>query len=260
MIHVGLLGVIVLAERRVLPPVEREVIDVELVKPQELPKQELAKKEPARPEQPQVPKPPEQRKPDKPGPSQTQAPQSKSAQKNAQKSAKASQPDEPETPELPEEKQEKPDIPSGGPPSESKAKLTAEEIAAFRAEMQKCWQLPVGMPDAMKFEVVLRVGLSRNGALVAAPELLKAPASASGPVLVGIAMKAMTQCGPYKSLPVAKYKEWKVLDLRFLATGMAGLIPARWTSANCRGAEAYQRPSIWNVAPCTGNKISLLFQ
>ena len=36
-------------------------------------------------------------------------------------------------------------------------------------------------------------------------------------------MKAMQQCGPYKSLPAAKYNEWKVLDLRFLATGMAGL-------------------------------------
>ena len=57
----------------------------------------------------------------------------------------------------------------------------------------------------------------------AAPKLLKAPASANGPVLVGIAMKAMTQCGPYKTLPVAKYKEWRVLDLRFLATGMTGL-------------------------------------
>ncbi len=79
------------------------------------------------------------------------------------------------------------------------------------------------MPDAMKLEVVLRVGLSRTGALVASPELLKAPASVNGPVLVGIAMKAMTQCAPYKTLPVAKYNEWKVLDLRFLATGMAGL-------------------------------------
>ncbi len=229
MIHLGLLGVIVLAERRVLPPVERDVIDVELVKPQEIPKQEipkpeLAKQQPAKPEQPQAPKPPEQNKPDKPDPSQAQAPQQKSATKSSQKSARASDPEQSEAPEPPaEEKQEKPDIPSGGPPSESKAKLTAEEIAAFRAQVQKCWQLPVGMPDAMKLEVVLRVGLSRTGALVAPPELLKAPASASGPVLVGIAMKAMTQCGPYKTLPVAKYKEWKVLDLRFLATGMTGL-------------------------------------
>ncbi len=35
LIHLGLLGVIVLAERRVLPPVQREAIDVELVKPQD---------------------------------------------------------------------------------------------------------------------------------------------------------------------------------------------------------------------------------
>jgi hypothetical protein len=71
--------------------------------------------------------------------------------------------------------------------------------------------------------VVLRVALSRSGALVASPELLKAPASVNGPVLVGIAMKAVSQCGPYKTLPAAKYQEWKVLDLRFLATGLAGL-------------------------------------
>jgi outer membrane biosynthesis protein TonB len=229
MIHVGLLGVIVFAERRVLTPVENELIEVELMKPQELPKQEvpkqeLPKQEAAKPEQPQAPKPPEQKKPDKPDLSQSQAPQPKSAPKSAQKNASVSPPDQPENPEPPaEEKQDKPDIPSGGAPSESKAKLTAEEIAAFRAQVQKCWQLPVGMPDAMKLEVVLRVGLSRAGTLVAAPELLKAPASANGPMLVGIAMKAMTQCGPYKTLPVAKYKEWRVLDLRFLATGMTGL-------------------------------------
>ncbi len=47
------------------------------------------------------------------------------------------------------------------------------------------------MPNAMKLEVVLRVALSRSGALVASPELLKAPASVNGPVLVGIAMKAV---------------------------------------------------------------------
>jgi hypothetical protein len=229
MIHVGLLGVIVFAERRVLAPVESDLIEVELVKPQELPKQELPrqevpKQEAAKPEQPQAPKPPEQKKPDKPDPSQSRAPQSKAASKSEQKNASVSPADQPEGPQpAAEEPQEKVDIPSGGAPSESKAKLTAEEIAAFRAQVQKCWQLPVGMPDAMKLEVVLRVGLSRTGTLLAAPELLKAPASANGPVLVGIAMKAMTQCGPYKTLPIAKYKEWQVLDLRFLATGMTGL-------------------------------------
>jgi hypothetical protein len=147
--------------------------------------------------------------------------------KAAKKSAKASLP-QPQTAEPPPpENEEKPNIPSGGPPSETKAKLTAEEIAAFRAEIQKCWELMVGVPDAMKLEVVLRVGLSRKGTLIASPDLLKAPASVHGPRLVGIAMKAMQQCAPYKSLPAAKYNEWKVLDLRFLAAGMAGLDTTR---------------------------------
>jgi hypothetical protein len=210
LIHLGLLGVIVLAERRVLPQVQRDVIDVELVKPQD-----ALKQEPVKPPEPQ-----QAPKPQKPDPSQAQKPQPE----RSQKSAKASSQEQPESSEPSvAEKAEKPEIPSGGPPSETKSKLTAEEIAAFRAQIQKCWELPVGMPNAMKLEVVLRVALSRSGALVASPELLKAPASVNGPVLVGIAMKAVSQCGPYKTLPAAKYQEWKVLDLRFLATGLAGL-------------------------------------
>jgi hypothetical protein len=216
LIHLGLLGVIVLAERRVLPQVQREAIDVELVKPPEQP--DPPNEEAAKPPQSQ-----EAPKPQKPDANQAQKPQPKISQK----SAKASSPEQPETsePSAAErlEKEDKPEIPSGGPPSENQAKLTAEEIAAFRAQIQKCWQLPVGMPDAMKLEVVLRVGFSRTGALVVAPELLKAPASVHGPALVGIAMRAITQCAPYRTLPVAKYKEWRVLDLRFLATGLAGL-------------------------------------
>jgi hypothetical protein len=204
-IHLGLLGMIVMAERRSLAKPQIETIEVELLKP------ELA--EPPKEEEP----PPREN-------SAPQEKQQKPQPKSSQKSAKVSLP-EPQTAEPPPlpENEEKPDIPSGGPPSETKAKLTAEEIAAFRAEIQKCWELMVGVPDAMKLEVVLRVGLTRKGALAGSPDLLKAPASVHGPRLVGIAMKAMQQCGPYKSLPAAKYNEWKVLDLRFLATGMAGL-------------------------------------
>jgi hypothetical protein len=208
-IHFGLLGMIVMAERRSLAKPQIETIEVELLKP------ELA--EPPKEEEPL--------------PRENSAPQEKQQKpqpKSSQKSAKVSLP-EPQTaePPPPPENDEKPDIPSGGPPSETKAKLTAEEIAAFRAEIQKCWELMVGVPDAMKLEVVLRVGLTRKGALAGSPDLLKAPASVHGPRLVGIAMKAMQQCGPYKSLPAAKYNEWKVLDLRFLATGMAGLDTTR---------------------------------
>ncbi len=208
-IHLGLLGVIVMAERRSLAKPETEVIEVELVKPEQPPvkEEEPPQRENSAPQEMQEPK------------------QSKAAKKSAK--ASLPQPQTAEPPPPPPENEEKPNIPSGGPPSETKAKLTAEEIAAFRAEIQKCWELMVGVPDAMKLEVVLRVGLSRKGTLIASPDLLKAPASVHGPRLVGIAMKAMQQCAPYKSLPAAKYNEWKVLDLRFLAAGMAGLDTTR---------------------------------
>jgi hypothetical protein len=35
-------------------------------------------------------------------------------------------------------------------------------------------------------------------------------------------MNALKGCYPYK-LPPAKYADWKTLDLKFTATGMAGL-------------------------------------
>lgn len=235
LMHLGLLGVIVLAERRGLAKPEIEVVAVELVKPEELPeelKQEPKKEEPKKKDafkfdMPQQQRPDVSKQQQQQDSSQSAAqsqsnPQANPDPKAQQPSARASL-EQPSPSEEPAPLEEKPAVPSGGPPSDTKAKLTPEEIAAFRAEIQKCWELPIGMPDAMKLEVVLRIGLSRKGSLVTSPELLKAPAHTSGPRLVGIAMKAMSECGPYRSLPVAKYNEWKVLDLRFLATGMAGL-------------------------------------
>lgn len=220
-IHLGLLGMIVMAERRGLAKSETEVVEVELLKPEQVepPRQEPPKQEPPKEALKQEPPMRESAAPQEMQQPKQQAPFSKKSAKAQTPESQSQQAPEPSSAEV----QEKPEMPSGGPPSETKAKLTAEEIAAFRAEIQKCWELPVGMPDAMKLEVVLRVAMTRKGALAGSPDLLKAPASVSGPRLVGIAMKAISECAPFRSLPQAKYNEWKVLDLRFLATGMAGL-------------------------------------
>ena len=239
LLHLGLLGAIVLAERRGATTADVEAIEVELVKAPEMPEQpkpEPAKQEPPKPEPQKVEPPEPEPKPEPP----TQAEQTakpeplKAVEQKPQPAPAASPPQVPvppaqtakaspsEQPPMPPEKPASPQAPSSGP-GEGKSKLTPEDIAAFRAQVQRCWTLPVGLPDAMKLEAVLRVRLERNGALSASPELLKANASAGGPVLVGIAMKALQECGPYRSLPAAKYAEWRVLDLRFLATGMTGL-------------------------------------
>ena len=78
------------------------------------------------------------------------------------------------------------------------------------------------MPGIMGLEVVMRVSFGAKGQLLGEPELLQAPAHERGPVLVVIAMTALKDCYPFR-LPPAKYADWKVLDLKFTATGMAGL-------------------------------------
>jgi hypothetical protein len=220
MVHLGFIGAIVFAERRGLPPSGLKAIDVDLVKAEDL---EPNKPEPPKPEAPKVAevKPPE---PPKQAPQKPEPPK-----KDAAKSAKADpapEQAEPPQPEAspPDGKPARPDMPQGGPAGEGKSKLTPDEVAALRAQIQKCWKLPVGIPGVLGLEVVIRVGLGSKGQLAGEPVLLQAPAHERGPLLVGIAMNALKQCYPFK-LPPAKYADWKTLDLKFTATGMAGIAP-----------------------------------
>jgi hypothetical protein len=222
--HLGFVGAIVLAERRHLPPSELRAIDVDLVPPEAL---EPKKEEPPTPAKP--PEPPKQAEAKLPDPAKQKSPQPAQSlpPKPALPEAKSAPAVEPEQSDAPPEpklaaKPPKPDIPQGGPAGEGKSKLTPEEIAALRAQIQKCWKLPVGIPGIMGLEVILRVSFGPKGQLVGEPVLLQAPASERGPLLVGIAMTALKGCYPYK-LPPAKYADWKTLDLKFTATGMMGL-------------------------------------
>jgi hypothetical protein len=114
---------------------------------------------------------------------------------------------------------------AGGAPSEVQANLTTEEIAAFSAHMQRCWAAPAGVANTPKLQVVIRVSLRPDGGLMASPTLLAAPALTQGPALVKAAMRALQQCQPYNALPAQKYDEWRLLDLRFSADGMASVSP-----------------------------------
>jgi len=107
-------------------------------------------------------------------------------------------------------------------PAQSTAKLSREEIEAFRAHLQKCWNPPAAVAEAQKLKVVLRVALGPNGALTGSPTLIEASASAQGPALVATAISALRACQPYGFLPAGKYQEWKLLDLSFSPRGMAG--------------------------------------
>lgn len=118
------------------------------------------------------------------------------------------------------------------PPGEGKSNLTAEQIAALKAQVGKCWVVPEGVPRTAGFEILLRIALRPDGRLAAAPELISAPASHAGPPLVASAKQALEQCQPYAMLPADKYQDWKVIDLSFTIDGPTGLsAPTRRNAA-----------------------------
>jgi hypothetical protein len=116
------------------------------------------------------------------------------------------------------------EAPSSGfdSPSESAAILSTSEIAAFKMQIQKCWNAPIGVANTEKLHVVLRLALARDGALTTRPALIEGSASPHGPALVESAIRALRQCQPYRFLPQDRYEEWKVLDLPFSPNGVSG--------------------------------------
>ena len=117
-----------------------------------------------------------------------------------------------------------PNAPEKGFDSEATAtaNLSAEERAAFKAHLRKCWKLPAGLSPAQTTRVVLRIYLRRDARLASDPVLIEASASRDGPVLLQTAMRAIKDCQPFGFLSPDKYGEWKILDLSFTPRDMAG--------------------------------------
>jgi hypothetical protein len=237
LVHLALVGTVLFVTPKLLPaPVNSMTVDI--VSPDEI--AEISKKaaEPPAPQQPTPPQPaPALSTAPSPQAQPTQAPQApSSAGLDAYLMPRDPPPTAAPGPELGEAARlaQLLGLPppmagaaAGGGPSEVKANLTPEEIARFSAHVQSCWTAPAGLVTTPKLEVVIRVGLRPDGRFTTSPALLAAPASAQGPALVKAAMRALQQCQPYNALPAGKYDEWRLLDLRFSADGMATVSPVR---------------------------------
>jgi hypothetical protein len=106
-------------------------------------------------------------------------------------------------------------------PADSKARLSREEVARFKAHLRRCWQLPAGFAGSST-RVVLRIFLNADGTLAAEPMLIEASASNDGPQVMRAAMQAIQRCQPFAFLPRERYGEWKQLDVGFSPRDMAG--------------------------------------
>jgi hypothetical protein len=96
-----------------------------------------------------------------------------------------------------------------------------EGVREFKAQVKKCLTLPPGVAPNQRIKMVIRVELTRQGALAQDPAVLDAANPSIGYPLMQSVMRALRQCAPY-SLPPDKYKEWRVLDIDFSPDQMMG--------------------------------------
>jgi hypothetical protein len=107
-------------------------------------------------------------------------------------------------------------------PALKEADLAPGFVAAFRSHLKTCSKLPASVAASDNLKIKLRVFMTPDGKLAAAPILIEASASAKGPLLMQSAISALQACQPYDMLPADRYGEWKELDLSFSPQDFTG--------------------------------------
>jgi hypothetical protein len=100
--------------------------------------------------------------------------------------------------------------------ADDKSEAEKPYLAAFKEHLRTCWTPPEGQSTG-RLRTIFRIALSRDGALVAAPDpvAIEGVASPLAPALVQGARRALSQCQPYSMLPAKDYKDWRTLDVYF---------------------------------------------
>jgi hypothetical protein len=111
-----------------------------------------------------------------------------------------------------------------GAAASSVVPLPTDETAKFQERLTHCWTTPVGMAGLPGTTLSIRISLDSSGGLKAAPEVVRAPASMSGPALIESAMRALQQCQPYDFIASKQYRQGKSLELTFSAQGLSSVM------------------------------------
>jgi hypothetical protein len=102
------------------------------------------------------------------------------------------------------------------------ADISSNLVADFRRYLRTCATLPASVALSAKISIKLRVQMTPEGRLAAAPIPIEGSPSVQGLALAQSAIKALETCQPYQMLPANRYGEWKVLDLSFTPQDFAG--------------------------------------
>lgn len=101
-----------------------------------------------------------------------------------------------------------------GSPLGNAATLSQNELDALRAQLQACWNPPIGLAEAKELVVAVRIQFNRDGSLSADPTVMNRSANPLFQVAAETARRAVLRCQPYR-LPVAKYDVWKDVEVNF---------------------------------------------
>jgi outer membrane biosynthesis protein TonB len=106
----------------------------------------------------------------------------------------------------------------------SDAPLTVSEIDAARAQIERCWNPPIGAPNAEDLVVRIRVSYNPDGTLASSPEIVDRGRMSSDGYYRSAAesvIRAVLRCQPLK-LPQEKYNSWRDIEMTFNPKDMIG--------------------------------------
>lgn len=103
----------------------------------------------------------------------------------------------------------------GGDRDSGGEKLSQSEMDALRAQIQRCWNPPVGVSDATDLKISIKMKLDPSGAVEADPQVIAGGGDGMlGRIAAESAKRAVLRCAPYK-LPADKYQAWADVIVNF---------------------------------------------
>lgn len=101
--------------------------------------------------------------------------------------------------------------------------LTLSQEDAVKAQIYKCWNIPLGLPYDQNLLVRIRLKLNQDGTILSSEILdharMNRPGQGFYKVLAESALRAVKLCNPLK-MPITGYEKWKDLQLNFDAKEM----------------------------------------
>jgi hypothetical protein len=102
--------------------------------------------------------------------------------------------------------------------------LTLSEVDAIRYQIEQCWNVPVGAPDARDLVIKIQISLKPDGSLKRQPVILGRDRMDDGffRTAAESARRAVQRCTPLKNLPTSKYDRWQDITVTFNPREMLG--------------------------------------